>query len=120
MLAPGGHYFSQQVGPHSVRDLAELLVGTLPSGSARDPELARRRAEEAGLVVEDLQTERTRVVFHDIGAVVYFLRVVVWTVPDFSVSRYRRQLLELHEHIQANGSFETTSSRFLIDARRPA
>lgn len=112
VLEPGGHYFSQQVGPHSLRDLSEFLMGPLPPVSTRDPELARHAAEDAGLVIEDLQTERTKVVFYDIGAVVYFLRVVVWTVPDFSVSRYRPQLLELHDHIQATGAFETTSSRF--------
>lgn len=120
VLEPGGHYLSQQVGPHSVRELSEFLVGPLPTGSARDPELARRSAEEAGLVVEDLRVERTDVAFHDIGAVVYFLRVVVWTVPDFTIDRYRSRLRQLHDHIEAEGAFETTSSRFLIDARRPA
>jgi hypothetical protein len=50
---------------------------------------------------------------------VYFLRVVVWTVPDFSVERYRHRLRQLHDHIRATGAFETTSSRFLIDARQP-
>jgi SAM-dependent methyltransferase len=119
VLAPGGHYFSQQVGPDSLRDLSEFLMGPLPAGSTRDPELAREAAEAAGLVVEELQLERTRVVFHDIGAVVYFLRVVVWTVPDFSVERYRHRLRQLHDHIRATGAFETTSSRFLIDARQP-
>jgi SAM-dependent methyltransferase len=118
VLKPGGHYFSQQVGPHSVRDLAELLMGPLPNDSHRDPEHARQAAEAAGLVVEDLRVERTRVAFYDIGAVVFFLRVVVWTVPDFTVSRYRSQLRQLHDHIQKTGAFETMSSRFLIDARR--
>lgn len=120
VLQPGGHYFSQQVGPHSLRDLSEFLMGPQPAGSRRDPELARQAAEAAGLVVEDLRVERTKVVFYDIGAIVYFLRVVVWTVPDFSVGRYRFQLRRLHEHIRATGAFETSSSRFLIDAHRPA
>ena len=120
VLRPGGQYLSQQVGPHSVRDLSEFLMGPLPSGSRRDPQLARRAAESAGLIIEELRTERTRVVFYDIGAVVYFLRMVIWTVPDFSVSRFRPQLLRLHEHIEDTGAFESTSSRFLIDARRPA
>lgn len=120
VLQPGGHYFSQQVGPHSLRELSEFLMGPLPAGSRREPELARQAAESAGLVVEDLRVERTKVTFYDIGAVVYLLRVVVWTVPDFSVSRYRRQLRQLHEHIKATGAFETCSSRFLIDAHRPA
>lgn len=119
VLEPGGHYLSQQVGPYSLSDLAEFLMGPLPTTSKRQPEVARRAAEAAGLVVEDLRAERTKVVFYDIAAVVYFLRVVVWTVPDFTVSRYRPQLLRLHDHMERNGAFETTSSRFLIDARRP-
>ena len=120
VLEPGGHYFSQQVGPHSLRDLSEFLMGPLPAGSRRDPELAREAAESAGLVVEDLRVERTKVIFYDIGAVVYLLRVVVWTVPDFTVTRYRSELRRLHDHIQNNGAFETTSSRFLVDASRAA
>jgi SAM-dependent methyltransferase len=120
VLEPGGHYFSQQVGPDSLRDLSEFLMGPLPAGSKRDPELAQHAAETAGLAVDDLRVERTKVVFYDIGAVVYFLRVVVWTVPDFTVSRYRRELRRLHDHIQHNGWFATTSSRFLVDAVRRA
>jgi SAM-dependent methyltransferase len=120
VLQPGGHYLSQQVGPHSLRELAEFLMGPLPPGSRRDPELARQAAEAAGLVVEDLRSERTEVVFYDIGAVAYLLRVVVWTVPDFSIERYRVELRRLHEQIETAGAFETTSSRFLIDAHKPA
>ena len=86
VLEPGGRYFSQQVGPHSFRDLSEFLMGPLPADSKRDPELARRAAE---------------------------------SVPDFSVTRYRPQLRRLHEHIKTEGPFETTSSRFLLDAHRP-
>lgn len=119
VLQPGGHYFSQQVGPHSLRDLTEFLMGPRPTRSRRDSEVARQAAEAAGLVVEDLRVERTKVGFYDIGAVVYLLRVVIWTVPDFSVERYRPQLRRLHEQIKKTGAFETTSSRFLIDAHKP-
>jgi hypothetical protein len=63
--------------------------------------------------------ERLRVEFFDVGAVVYFLRKVVWTVPDFSVERYRDRLRELHRHIEAEGSFVAHSSRVLVEARKP-
>jgi SAM-dependent methyltransferase len=119
VLEPGGHYFTQQVGAHSLRELSEFLMGPGSAGSRRDPQVARRAAEAAGLVVEDLRVERTPVVFHDVGAVVYFLRVVIWTVPDFTVARYRSRLQQLHHHIRRTGAFETESSRFLMDARRP-
>jgi SAM-dependent methyltransferase len=120
VLRAGGVYFAQHVGPHSLRDLAEIFVGPWPETSRRDPEVEARAAQDAGLVVNDLRTERTRVAFHDIGAVVYFLRLVPWIVPDFSVDRYRDELQLLHERIERDSVFETTSSRTLIDAAKPA
>jgi len=89
VLRPGGSYLSQQVGPGSLADLSEFLMGPLPAGSKREPDLARGAAEQAGLVVTDLRCERPRTAFFDIGAVVFFLRLVVWIVPGFTVDRYR-------------------------------
>ena len=119
VLSPGGRYVSQQIGPDSLRDLSERFLGPRPAGSARDPERARRSAEDAGLVVERLEAERPRTVFYDIGAVVYFLRLVVWIVPGFAVDRHREQLRRLHDHITEHGAYETTASRYLIIARAP-
>jgi hypothetical protein len=116
VLEPGGAYFSQQVGPSSMRGLSEFLMGPLPAGSGREPETAKANAERAGLVVTQLRSERPITEFYDIGAVVYFLRLVVWTVPDFTVERYRTRLRALHEQIERDGKFATTASRFLIEA----
>jgi hypothetical protein len=58
--------------------------------------------------------------FFDVGAVVYFLRKVIWTVPGFTLDRYRDRLRELHEQIRAEGPFVAHSSRVLIEARKPA
>lgn len=119
VLRPGGCYLSQQVGPDSLRELSEYLMGPLPPGSKRDPEVARRAAERAGLVVTDLRHERPRTEFYDIGAVVYFLRLVVWIVPGFTVATYRERLKALHHQIERDGAFRTTASRFLIRATKP-
>ena len=51
----------------------------------------------------DLCHERLRTVFYDIGAVVYFRRLVVWIVPDFTIEKYRGRLLVLHDRIEASG-----------------
>jgi hypothetical protein len=56
--------------------------------------------------------------FHDVGAMVYYLRKVIWMVPDFSVEKYRDRLRELHEQIRAEGPFVSTVRRFLIEARK--
>lgn len=59
-----------------------------------------------------------RAEFLDIGAVVHFLRRVVWTVPGFSFDRYRDKLRELHERIQADGPMVSYARRYFIEARR--
>ena len=89
MLEPGGWYFAQHVGPHSLRSLSEFLMGPQTETSKRHPNVEQRVAREAGLVVHTMEVERLRTVFFDVGAVVYFLRLVPWIVPGFTVRRYR-------------------------------
>jgi SAM-dependent methyltransferase len=121
VLRPGGTYFAQHIGPNSVFELVEYFLGPQPDGvrSARHPDRERADAEAAGLDVVGLRAERLRVEFHDIGAVVHFLRKVVWMVPGFTVEAYEPRLLELHERIRADGPFVAHSTRHLFDARKP-
>jgi hypothetical protein len=51
---------------------------------------------------------------------VYFLRKVIWMVPDFTASQYLPRLRELHEQILRDGVFVAHSTRVLIAARKPA
>ncbi|MFB8028971.1 class I SAM-dependent methyltransferase [Streptomyces sp. NPDC056465] len=122
VLAPGGTYFSQQVGRESVFELVEYFLGprSPEERGARDPRRAREDAEAAGLEVTDLRAERLRVEFLDIGAVVHFLRKVIWMVPGFTVDAYLPQLRALHRRIEQEGPFVAHSARFLIEARKPA
>lgn len=115
---PGGTYLSQQAGPRSAGELTEFFLGPQKSWS-RDVSAAEAAAEAAGLEMVDLRFERLRMEFHDVGAVVYFLRKVIWIVPGFSVERYCDRLRELHRIIEAQGAFVAHSARFLIEARKP-
>ncbi|WP_326728627.1 class I SAM-dependent methyltransferase [Streptomyces phaeochromogenes] len=121
VLVPGGTYFAQHVGPGSAYELVEYFLGPQPEANrnARHPDRERAGAEAAGLEIVDLRAERLRMEFHDIGAVVHFLRKVVWMVPGFTADQYRTRLLDLHERIAADGPFVAHSSRHLIEARRP-
>ncbi|NGO73482.1 methyltransferase domain-containing protein [Streptomyces boncukensis] len=120
LLEPGGRYLAQHVGPASVFELTEFFLGPQPEEVRRlrhpDEECAGARA--AGLELVDVRSERLRMEFRDVGAVVYFLRKVVWIVPGFSVERYRDRLRELHERIRADGVFVAHSSRTLFEASR--
>jgi hypothetical protein len=105
------------VGPHSVGELTDFMMGPQPQGpSEREPGVARTAAEAAGLRVTDLRAESLRTEFRDVGAVVYFLRKVIWIVPGFTVEGYRARLKVLHDQIQRQGPFQATTRRFLIEA----
>jgi SAM-dependent methyltransferase len=119
VLRPGGTFLSQQVGAWNVKELNQRFRGPSYQTSGRTVERETRRAEEAGLIAVNTRQEALRTVFYDIGAVVYFLRKVIWNVPDFSVERYRNQLASLHQEIEERGSFLTYAQRFLIEARKP-
>ncbi|NNV09926.1 methyltransferase domain-containing protein, partial [Geobacillus sp. MMMUD3] len=98
VLRPGGTYFAQHVGPASVFELIEFFLGPQPQARrARHPDDEAAAAEAAGLKVVDLRTADLRIEIHDVAAVVYLLRKVVWWVPGFTVEGYRDRLRELHE-----------------------
>ncbi|MER6300787.1 class I SAM-dependent methyltransferase [Kitasatospora sp. NPDC001539] len=119
VLRPGGTYFAQHVGPASVFELVEYFLGPQPEArESRRPEAEAAEARAAGLEVVDLRSERLRMEFRDIGAVVYFLRKVVWMVPGFTVDAYRDRLRELDARIRAEGPFVAHSARFLIEAHK--
>ena len=119
VLAPGGRYYAQHVGSGSNHELSDFIMGPQRIGTARTPEAAVASATAAGLEVVQLRRATMRVEFFDVGAVVYFLRKVVWTVPNFDVDRYRDRLRALHEKIAIDGVFVSTAPRFLIELVKP-
>lgn len=117
LLKPGGTFLTQQVGDADCIELNEFLGAPLmeePGDWSLSSE--RESLERAGLQV--IRTEETEfeTLFFDIGAVVYYLKIVEWQFPDFSVEKYRDRLLAMHQLIEEEGAFEVTSQRFLIEA----
>jgi len=120
VLRPNGSYFAQQIGPATMSELVDYFTGPQPEKWAElHPVVQSAQAKAAGLQLVQLRMERQRAEFFDIGAVIYFLRKVVWTVPDFSVDRYREKLRALHDRIEADGPFVAHATRLLVEARKP-
>jgi SAM-dependent methyltransferase len=117
VLLPSGTFFAQLIGAGTNRELTEFLMGRYTRTDVRSSEQVLADARAAGLDVVDLRDERLRVVFNDVGAVVYFLRKVIWTVPGFTIDAYRPQLLRLHQLIEREGSFVSHARRLLVEAR---
>ncbi|WP_433413669.1 hypothetical protein ACQP1V_31780 [Microtetraspora malaysiensis] len=91
MLRPGGTYFAQYVGPKTMFELIEFFLG--PPAARAVPQTAPGRESRTGA--------GGRLKIMGVGAVVYFLHKVIWTVPHFTVERYRDRLHERHEKIEA-------------------
>ncbi|MFC9389197.1 methyltransferase domain-containing protein [Streptomyces venezuelae] len=120
VLRPGGTCLAQHVGPASVWELVEFFLGPQPEAARhRHPDDESAAARGAGLETVDLRSERLRMEFHDIGAVVWFLRKVIWIVPGFTVESHLPRLRALDAPIRAEGPFVAHSSRTLVEARRP-
>lgn len=120
VLAPGGRYLAQHVGPASAFELIEAFLGPLGEDHrrGRDPFAEAAEARAAGLEVTELRTERLRIEIADVGAVVYLLRKLVWWVPGFTVERYAAELRALDARIRRDGPFVAHSSRTLVVAVR--
>jgi len=119
ILAHGGVFITQQVGARNCIQLNEFLqdqvVTAFPASTLQN---MVNRLDEAGLCIVETQEEFPDSLFCDIGAVIFYLKVIAWQIPDFSVARYRERLLALHRHIQTHGSFQARAHRFLIQARK--
>jgi SAM-dependent methyltransferase len=120
VLRPGGSYLAQQIGVGSNRELYEFLMGPQPHPDDDGSKRATAAARAAGLVDVQVRHESLRVSFEDIAAIVVFLRKVLWTVPKFTVERYRTRLADLHQLIQRDGPFISHSQRLLVNASKPA
>ena len=119
VLAPGGHYFAQHVGPASAFELIEHFVGRRSAErAARDAEGEAADARLAGLVVDAVRTARCRMEFYDVGAIVWVLRKCPWWVPDFSVLTYTHQLRTLDAQLRLGEPVIAHSTRHLITAHR--
>ncbi|MFE7512728.1 class I SAM-dependent methyltransferase, partial [Streptomyces sp. NPDC057540] len=120
VLRPGGTYLAQHVGPASVWELVEWFLGPQPEAALhRHPDDETSAARAAGLDVVDVRAERLRMEFHDVGAVVWFLRKVIWIVPGFTVEGQLPRLRDLDARIRAEGPFVAHSPRSQIVGREP-
>jgi uncharacterized protein YhfF/SAM-dependent methyltransferase len=120
VLAPGGTYFAQHVGPASAFELIEFFLGPLPGARrGRHPDDEVAEARRAGFEVVDVRTARTCIEIFDVAAVVYLLRKVIWWVPGFTVDEHRDRLRDLDALIRREGVFVAHSSRHLLELRRP-
>ena len=120
ILKPGGLFVSQQVGAENDREFVTLLFGKeLPMPFPEqylDTAISRFRAE--GFEILDSRECHAPIGFTDVGALVWFARILPWEFPDFSVEGCLPQLWKAQEICQREGIIRGTVHRFLLTARK--
>lgn len=118
-LKPGGVFLTQQVGSRNDRELAELLLPGTPEPFPEQT-LARQREvfEKAGFTVLRGEEAFGPIRFFDVGALVWFARVIPWEFPGFSVEGCFDRLLLAQQELEARGEIGGTTHRFLLMVRK--
>ncbi len=119
ILKPKGLFITQQVGEENDRALVELLLpGTPKPFSGLNLAEQSWRFEKAGFAVLRGEEAFGPIRFFDIGALVWFARVIVWEFPGFSVDRCLPQLIRAQEVLEREGCVEGTTHRYLLVAQK--
>ena len=74
--------------------------------------------EAAGFHILHGEEAYRPILFYDIGAFVWFARIIEWEFPGFSVERCLDRLLDMQEEIETKGTVRGTIHRYLIAAQK--
>ncbi len=121
VLKPKGVFITQQVGAENDRELVELLCGNvaMPFPEQYADKVADKFCN-AGFSVLRKEECFQSIRFYDVGALVWFARVIPWEFTDFSVDTHFDELLNAQRILGENGFVEGRTHRFLIVAQKSA
>jgi SAM-dependent methyltransferase len=115
VLQPHGHFLTQQAGSGGAD--AGRLLGEPVALETFDRAFASCQLRAAGFDVLDGASAVETMTFADVGAFAWYLTVIPWMVPAFSIKTHRSALRELH---QSATVLEIHATRFWLVARRAA
>lgn len=119
LLRRGGVFITEQVGGGNDRDLVEMVLpGTEKPFPHLTLERQRRSFEDAGFHILKGEEAYRPIRFYDVGAFVWFARIIEWEFPGFSVDRCFERLMNMQEMIERTGKIEGVIHRFLLIAEK--
>ena len=118
ILKSGGMFITQQVANVNMLNLTQFFLNQSMKVGNWNLKSAVDELASAGFNIIDQQEDIQFYRFYDIGAIVYLLKAIPWTVPDFSIDKYRDRLWEMHMRIERDGYFDTPRHRNIIVARK--
>lgn len=119
VLKSGGLFITQQVGAENERELVKLLCGeTEIPFPEQHLYLASEKFKKAGFTILRGEEVFRSIRFFDVGALVWFARVIPWEFPGFSVDTHLENLLHAQRILEENGSIDGRIHRFLLVAKK--
>ncbi|MBE6955057.1 MAG: class I SAM-dependent methyltransferase [Ruminococcaceae bacterium] len=119
VLKPGGTFITQQVGAENDRELVELLLGPTPLPFPEQYlSLVSDGFSAAGFEIMDARECFSAIRFFDVGALVWFARIIEWEFPGFSVETCRQALFHAQEQLERDGCLEGKTHRFFLMAKK--
>jgi len=116
ILKPGGLFITQQVGSKNNEWLSTFLIEGFQSHDDFNLQTEVRKFEDCGFHIKDQQEAFPSMRFYDVGAVVYFAKIIEWEFPGFSVETHMDRLIELQKMLKSKGFIESVEHRFFIIA----
>lgn len=121
VLKPGGLFITQQVGAENDRELVRLLCGDiLPTFPEEQLDTVAEKFRAVGFEILECAEAFRPIRFFDVGALVWFARVIPWEFPDFSVDTHFDALLNAQAHLETHGFIEGHTHRFFLIAQKQA
>lgn len=120
VLKDGGLFITEQVGAENDRELVDLLLNeTLDIPFPNQYlEIARAAFERTGFLVLQAQEAFRPIKFWDVGALVWFARVIPWEFPGFRVNDCLENLYHAQQILERDGVIEGRCHRFFLLAKK--
>ena len=119
VLKPGGIFVTQQVGAENERELVELLCGKTPLPFPEQYlHTASEKFRNAGFTILRSEESFRPIRFFDVGALVWFARIIQWEFPGFSVDTHLEGLLKAQKILETTGYIHGNTHRFLLVAQK--
>ena len=118
VLQPGGIFLTQQVDGRWLQDLVRFM-GAKPQW----PYFTLNYTLDKLLRETDLQLQLAQswtgyLTFYDVGAIVYYLKAVPWSVEGFSVDTHLDKLLALQAQLDQGVSLRFKIGKLMLKARK--
>ena len=119
VLKPNGLFITQQVGAENDRELVKLLCGeTKLPFPEQYLSITSQKFRDAGFNILHGEECFRPIKFFDVGALVWFARIIEWEFPGFSVDTHVENLLNAQILLEQHGSIDANIHRFLLVAQK--